>query len=396
MKKIAVVTSTRADYGLLRRLLNLLNQSEDFELQLLVTGTHLVELHGRTVQEIEHDGIPISRMIEIFPQGEKEPIMTDVMGTVMHLFTEAFQQLRPDLLLLLGDRFEIYAVASTAYTLRIPIGHIHGGEVTSGALDDGYRHCMTKLSQLHFTAAEEYSHRVIQLGEQPDTVFHVGGMGVDAIQKLAFWSKEKLEASLGVSFQDKIYLITFHPVTTGGDSTEVCRSILRALSGETDGYTKIFTFANADAGGEEINRLIADFCQRHDDSFCFPSLGQLRYLSLMKLASGVLGNSSSGLLEAPSLQVPTLNIGTRQEGRLMADSIITVNDDYESIRAGLLDLQEKMENLCRGSIQNPYGKPNAPENTISILQNYDWEKLKQPKKFFDLTSGIIEQTRVWK
>ena len=388
MKKIAVVTSTRADYGLWRRLLKLLDKSSVFELQLIVTGTHLLEKHGRTVQEIERDRLPISRMIEIFPEGGEEPLMTEAMGKVMHLFTEAFQQLQPDILLLLGDRFEIFAVASTAYTLRIPLGHIHGGEVTSGALDDGYRHCITKLSQLHFTAAEEYSQRVIQLGEPPETVFHVGGMGVDAIQKLAFWSKEQLEASLGISFQEKIYLITFHPVTTGGDSTEICRSFLRALSKEAGNYTKVFTFANADAGGEEINRLIMEFCEREDGSYCYPSLGQIRYLSLMNISSGVLGNSSSGLLEAPSLQIPTLNIGTRQEGRLMADSIVAVEDDYESIRAGIIELPEKLENIRRGLVQNPYGKANSPENIIAILENYDWTKLSNPKKFFDVPRSI--------
>ena len=383
IKKIAVVTTTRADYGLLRRLLVLLEESPQFDLQLIVTGTHLSTKFGYTIDEIQKDNIPIAKTIDIFEEDASS--MTGAMSKVLFSFTNVFQELRPDLVILLGDRYEMFSVAATAYTLRIPIAHIHGGEVTSGALDDAYRHCITKLAHVHFVSAEAYKQRVIQLGEVPESVYYVGGMGVDAILRMNFLSRKELSERLQISLMKPFFLITIHPCTLREDSIPMCQNILQVLAKNTDEYTKIFTFANADSQGMEINQRIEAFCEVHSNSYCYASLGQIGYLSLLKLSEGVIGNSSSGILEAPSLNIPTLNIGDRQQGRLMASSVINSNTDQNAILQGLIQLINWQKENREVQTVNPYGKANASINIVNVLNSIQWDTLKNPKVFYDIS-----------
>ena len=383
IKKIAVVTTTRADYGLLRRLLLLLEESPHFNLQLIVTGTHLSTKFGYTIDEIQRDNIPIAKTIEIFEQDD-DISMTHTMSKVFSLFTCVFQELTPDLVILLGDRYEMFSVAATAYTLRVPIAHIHGGEVTTGALDDAYRHCITKFAHLHFVSTEPYKERVIQLGEQPQNVHHVGGMGVDAILRMNYLSKDALSEQLQISLEKPFFVITIHPCTLREDSIPMCENILEVLATQAEEYTLIFTFANADDEGMEINQLIEDFCSTHKNAHCYASLGQIGYLSLLKLADGVLGNSSSGVLETPSMNIPTLNIGDRQQGRLMASSVINTKTDKNSIREGLIQLVNWRKKNREKKVFNPYGKANAPENIMNVLNHIQWNILRKAKVFYDI------------
>ena len=294
-RKICVVTGTRAEYGLLKNLIKLLHDSDDFELLLAVTGMHLSEKFGKTYQEIEEDGIPISTKIDINLTGDKPSAISKSTSLGLSGFSNFFASSQPDLILVLGDRYEILSVAIAAMFARIPIAHIHGGELTEGLIDEAIRHSITKFSHIHFTSTEEYKNRVIQLGENPESVFNVGGMGVDAIKNIELITKEEIETSLGIKFRKKNLLITFHPVTLEDSTSEdQMGELLKALSDQEE-TTLIFTMPNADTDGRIIFELIESFVSKNKHAFAFKSLGQIRYLSCIPHVDAVIGNSSSGL-----------------------------------------------------------------------------------------------------
>lgn len=323
MKKICVVTGTRAEYGLLKPLIKKIRDDKDLNLQLVVTGMHLSSEFGLTYNEISKDGFKITEKVEILLSSDTEIGISKSMGLAMISFSEVFDRIKPDMLILLGDRYEIFAVASAAIVAKIPIAHLHGGETTEGALDEAFRHSVTKMSYLHFTSNEVYKNRVIQLGEEPCRVVNVGPIIEESIKTLDFLPKEKLEEDLKIRFDKKISLLTFHPTTLENNSAkEQFENVLEALS-EFDDLKVIFTKANSDVSGRIINSMIDEYVLKNPDKcVAYASLGQLRYLSAMKYCDIVIGNSSSGIIEAPILQKPTVNIGDRQKGRIQEKSII--------------------------------------------------------------------------
>ena len=330
-RKICVVTGTRAEYGLLRWVIDGIAKSPVLELQLIATGMHLSPEFGLTLQEIKADGYQIDRKVEMLLSSDTPVGITKSMGLGMIGFADAFAELQPDLLLVLGDRFEIFAAASAALIACIPIAHIHGGELTEGAFDDAIRHSITKIAHLHFVAAEEYRQRVIQMGEHPDRVFLVGSLGVDAIKRLKLLSREELEESLDFKLGPRNLLITFHPVTLEHNTSAYQMGELLVALDELEDTNLIFTMPNADTDGRVLIQMIQDFCATRTHAKAFTSLGQLRYFSCIQHVDGVVGNSSSGLLEVPSFNKGTVNIGDRQKGRIRSPSIIDCEPSRQSI-----------------------------------------------------------------
>ena len=330
-RKVCVITGTRAEYGLLRWVIEGIKNEPGLELQIIATGMHLSPEFGNTYQVIEMDGFKINRKVEMLTSSDTQVAIAKSIGIGLSGFADALDELKPDLIVVLGDRFEIFSAVSAALIAKIPVAHIHGGETTEGAFDEALRHSITKMSHLHFVAAKQYQNRVIQLGEQPHSVFLVGGLGIDNIKRLPLLNKEELQKSLGFKMGQKNLLITFHPVTlekTTAKSQII--ELLKALSQLKD--TKlIFTLANADTDGRIINKMIENFAAKNPNAHCFISLGQLRYLSCIKQVDGVVGNSSSGLLEAPTFKKGTINIGDRQLGRLQSKSIINCEPSFKSI-----------------------------------------------------------------
>lgn len=366
--KIAVVTTTRADYGLLYWLIHDLNDDPRFDLQLLVTGTHLSPEFGCTVSEIEKDGFPITERIEMPLSSDSGVGMAKSTGLVMIGFAEAFNRLRPDLVVVLGDRFELLAVCSAAVLLRIPIAHIHGGETTEGAMDEQIRHAVTKMAHLHFVAAEPYRQTVIQMGENPDHVYNFGAPGLEHLKRTPLLGREDLEKELNFKLEGPTVLVTYHPETVlGKPPTEAIQALLEAL--ERTEVRAIFTFANADPGGRSINDAISAFAKGRDRYLVVPSLGQRRYLSLMKAVDALVGNSSSGLIEAPSLRKPAVNIGERQQGRLHAGSVIDCKPVTASIVAAIQEAlsEEFLKTRCTGD--NPYENGDFTKNILEVLKN---------------------------
>ena len=317
MHKIAVVTTTRAEYGVLRRLLRLLEQDSRIELFLYVTGTHLEQAYGYTISEIEEDQIKIFKKIKICAKGETQQDIAKTMAQAQTRFTNEFLKNMPDLLVVVGDRYELLSICTSAVMLRIPIAHISGGEVTSGAVDDVIRNCITKMSYLHFPACEEYARRVIQMGENPERVFNFGDIGVDTVLHMDFLSKEKLQNELCINLMRPYAMVTFHPVTMEKDSVNQLKSLLSAIEEENE-LIYVFTKANADIGGAFINQVLQEFCEIHENCYLFDSLGSRKYLSMLAGCKVVIGNSSSGIYEAPAFRIPTINIGNRQNGRVKA------------------------------------------------------------------------------
>lgn len=381
-KKVCVVTGTRAEYGLLYWLIKELDQHQDFHLQLIVTGMHLSPEFGLTYKEIEKE-FHIDKKIEMLLSSDTPVGISKSMGLAQISFAEAYEDMKPDLLILLGDRYEIFAAASAAMIARIPIAHLHGGETTEGAFDESMRHCLTKMSHLHFTAAEEYRNRVLQLGENPDHVFNVGGLGIDNIKKLNLLSKEALEASIDFKLNKYNLLITFHPVTLENETAqEQFQNLLDAVDQLEDTHI-IFTKANSDTNGRIINEMIDQYVHNNSDkSAAFTSLGQLRYLSLLQYVNAVVGNSSSGLIEAPSFKIPTINIGDRQKGRLKAVSVI----DCKPVKAEILNAFARMHSeqfqKLLPTVENPYGDGGASERIIDILSHISLDDILK-KTFFD-------------
>ncbi|MDA9237929.1 UDP-N-acetylglucosamine 2-epimerase [Planktomarina sp.] len=359
-RKVCVVTGTRAEFGLLRWLMSEINDHPKLLLQTAVTGMHLSPEFGSTYKEIEDAGFKINFKVDMLLGSDSVEAVTKSVGIGVMGFADAYSNLSPDLVILLGDRFEIFAAATAAMIGGIPIAHIHGGEASEGAFDEAIRHSITKMSHLHFVAADEYRRRVIQLGETPNRVFQVGGMGVDAMSHIDLMAREDLEASLKLKFFKKNLLITFHPITLEGrDSSKAqMRELLSALADYSD-VNLIFTMPNADTAGRELTLMVEKFVDIHSNSKFFPSLGQLRYYSCLSIVDGVIGNSSSGLLEAPSFRVGTVNIGERQKGRLKASSVIDCLPNRKDIKAALNKLYSSKFNLLLKTVCNPYGPTGA-------------------------------------
>ena len=383
-RKICVVTGTRAEYGLLRRLIDGIECSDFLSLQLIVTGAHLSAEFGYTVQEIIDDGFTISRKIEMLLSSDTPVGITKSLGLGVLSFADALSELQPDLLLILGDRYEIFSAASAAMVSRIPIAHLHGGEVTEGAIDEAIRHSITKMSHLHFVATTQYRQRVLQLGENPNNVFCVGGLGVDNILALNLLSRGELETQIGFRFLARNILVTFHPVTLDDGNVAIRQldQLLLALE-RLDETGIVFTLPNADAGGLSFITKIKEFCTRHSSASCYNSLGQLRYFSCVRHVDCVVGNSSSGLLEVPTFKKATVNIGSRQEGRLKASSVIDSLPDSESILQSIQRAysSEFQEQLLRSA--NPYGTGGAVKSILDILENFPLTNILQ-KKFYDI------------
>lgn len=386
MRKICVVTGTRAEYGQLARVMRLIQSSHDTQLQIVATNMHLSPKYGNTYKEIEADGFTIDYRVPIIDEG----VSNDSRETVMEMsralagFGNAFNELHPDLLLILGDRYEMLAAAAAALIERIPVAHIAGGEITEGAYDDAIRHSITKMSNLHFTATEDYKKRVIQLGEQPERVFNVGALGVENIKKLSLMSKKDIEEEINFKIDDNTILVTYHPVTLGNRTAKDDIDDFIAALEERKDLRVIFTMPNSDTGGQFIVNAINNFVNNNTDrAKAFKSLGVLRYLSVMRQVSAVVGNSSSGLVEVPSFGVPTLNIGDRQKGRMAADSIYNCETDKNSILKGMDVIMSPTFKKKAAETHNPYDKSNTAEEIFKVISTYPLEKLKQ-KHFYDL------------
>lgn len=383
-RKICVVTGTRAEFGLLRWLMDEIAQHAELELQVAVTGMHLSPEFGSTYQEIEAAGFTIDAKVEMLLSTDSDTAVTKSMGLGMIGFADTYERLQPDIVVVLGDRFEIFAATSAAMIAGIPIAHLHGGETTEGAFDEAIRHSVTKMSHLHFVAAEEYKNRVIQLGEYPERVFNVGGMGIDAIKRIQLLDREALEQSMDFRFGNKNLLITFHPVTLEGQrsSTEQMHALLDALAELIDTHL-IFTLPNADTGGRELTRMVREFTDGRDNASVYSSLGQLRYFSCLAQVDGVIGNSSSGLAEAPSFNIGTVNIGDRQKGRLKAESVIDCGPSKAEILEAISrlyspDFQNSLQN-----VSNPYGNGGASKAVVKVLTDYPLDCLLK-KSFYNL------------
>ena len=381
---ICVVTGSRAEYGLLTPLLELIRDDKALELQIIATGMHLSPVFGSTFQEIEKDGFVINEKVDIQLTKDTNTAIARSTGLGMIGLAEALEKLQPDWLVLLGDRFESFAAASTAHLMKIPIAHLHGGELTEGAVDDAFRHAITKMAWLHFTAAEEYRQRVIQLGEAPERVFNVGAIGLDNIKKLPALSQQELEKQLEFQGIDNAFLVTFHPATMESASAEQqVKELLEALDCFPD-HKIIFTFPNADANGRAIICLLEEYVKNNPGrAKAYTSLGQLRYLSLLKYVRVMVGNSSSGLIEAPSFGLPVVNIGSRQDGRLKPRSVIDAAPNKINIEQAVQKaLSKSFRDNCHNPV-NPYGNGNAAEQILKQIKKFG--KLNTTvKKFFDL------------
>lgn len=383
-RKICVVTGTRADYGLLRKLIVLLDGADDFEIQLLVTGSHLEKKYGETYKEIEADGVRIEQKIPIELNDDTPVGIGNSTAKGLIAFGKAFNSLQPDLLVVLGDRFEILSAVIAANFARVPIAHLHGGEVTRGIIDEAIRHSITKSSHLHFVANDDYRKRVIQLGEDPITVFDVGGMGVDAIGEVQMLGRDELENSLNFKFKEKNLLITYHPVTLEKNTAfSQMSELLDALS-TLDNTQLIFTMPNADPDNFIIHDLINDFVSKNDNAEMFASLGQLRYLSCMNEVDAIVGNSSSGLTEAPTLKKATINIGSRQDGRLIAQSVINSEPNSLAISAAIARSYSDEFRKSLPFVKSPYGEVGASKKIFDILSSTNFGSLVF-KRFFDLS-----------
>ena len=382
-RKICVVTGSRAEYGLLRWVMEGIRAEPELQLQLVATGMHLSPEFGLTWREIERDGFVIDRKVETLLSSDTAVGIAASMGLGLIGFGEALQQLQPDLMLVLGDRYEIFAAAAAALVARIPIAHVHGGETTEGAFDEALRHSITKMAQLHFVAAEAYRKRVVQLGESPERVFLVGGLGLDAITRLPLLDRAALESDLGLRLAERNLLVTFHPATLdGADSARQMAELLAALDQWPDTQL-IFTMPNADTHGRALSQMVEQYVAARANACVFVSLGQLRYLSLLRQVDGVVGNSSSGLIEAPSLRIGTINIGDRQRGRLRAASVIDCKPDRAAIGAALAQLYSPAFRSGLAGVRNPYGEGGASERIVAVLRGWPMDGIVK-KSFHDL------------
>lgn len=387
MKKMAVVTSTRADYGLLKYLMWQIREHEAAELYLVVTGTHTNPEFGYTVDEISADGFQIDTTIAIQTSDDTAMGVSRGFGDSLTGATQVFKRLLPDVVIVLGDRYEILAITVSALVSGIPVAHLHGGEVTSGAFDDAIRHAITKLSDLHFVASDVYKKRVLQMGEDPKTVFLVGGLGVDSISKTKLLTRSDVEKALGRKFLRKNIIVTFHPVTLQPRSAdEQIQELLHALD-ELEDTNIIITLPNADPENRIIRNQIKQFCDRNPNAEAYPSLGHRLYLSCLYFCDGVVGNSSSGIAEVPTMQKATINIGDRQSGRLKSNSVIDCDPTAESIGRALKLMYSREFQKKLSTAVNPYGSPGASEKIFKHLLDTKSTELKR-KTFVDLSFDV--------
>lgn len=388
MKKLVILTANRAEYGLLSPIIKKFMIENEIEVKIVVTGAHLSPEFGYTVNEILNDGINIDKKIEVLLSSDTSIGVSKAMGLAMISFSEYFNDEKPDALMVLGDRYEILAVCIAALNARVPIIHLHGGEITEGAIDDAVRNAVTKMSFLHFASTEQYRRRIIQMGEEPDRVFNVGAMGVENAMNIALnagvYSKRELEKQLGCKL-DKYAILTFHPVTLEKQQAELeAKELMQAVSKYED-IVFICTKANADAEGRLINTYIQKYTEKYSNIHLYNSLGMKRYMSALRYAEFVIGNSSSGIIEVPSFNIPTINIGDRQKGRIQAKTVINCEANKESIIKSIdKALSKKFREQIVGA-SNPYGDGKTSEKIVNITKKFMIEnKLKVRKKFFDL------------
>jgi len=380
------MTGTRAEYGLLKPLMQEINKDNDMELYLIVSGMHLSPEFGMTYQEIEEDGFEINAKVEMLLSSDSPAGISKSIGLGVIGFADEFQRADLDMLILLGDRYEALSAAISAMVMRIPIAHLHGGELTEGAIDEGIRHSITKMSYLHFTSTEQYRNRVIQLGENPERVFYVGALGVENIKKINLMTKEELERSIHFEIDENTVIVTYHPVTLENNTVEEQFLNLLEVLDRNPKIRMIFTKANADTNGRIVNELIDKYAAQNSERACaFVSLGQKRYLSALKYCRIVIGNSSSGIIEAPSFGKPIINIGDRQKGRICADSVINCGYTQQEIQQAMeTALTEEFENKA-SNCRNPYEKENTAANIISVIKDYLLnDKIKLKKGFYDI------------
>ena len=383
-RKICIITGTRSEYGLLSRLMRLILDDKELTLQIIATNMHLSPEFGLTYREIENDGFSIDKKVEMLLSSDTATATTKSVGLATIGFADAYEDLKPDLLLVLGDRYEILAAVTAALFFKIPVAHLHGGDITEGAYDDAIRHAITKMSHLHFTSTEEYRKRVIQMGEEPKRVFNVGAIGIDNIKHFQLIPKLELEKSLNFKFGEKCVLITFHPVTLENNTAEEqINSLLQALVLNND-LRMLFTLPNSDTDGRIIMKIINQFVEKNNTrAIAFTSLGQLKYLSALQFVDAVVGNSSSGIIEVPSFGIPTLNIGNRQQGRIKAKSVIDCDAKFEDIQEKLrVLLSSETKEFCR-KCENPYKKGNTAIEIHSVVRNYPLDRLIK-KRFYNL------------
>lgn len=382
-RKICVVTGTRAEYGLLTPLMRAIQKDDELELQLVVTGMHLSPEFGLTFKQIEEDGFRIDEKVEMLISSDTPTAIVKSIGLATIGFAQTFNRLDPDIVVLLGDRFEIFAAAQTAMICRIPIAHIHGGELTEGLIDDPIRHSITKMSHIHFAATDEYRDRIIQMGEQPQNVHNVGALGFEVINNTLFLSKKELSRSLGFELE-KYFLVTLHPTTLENNTAEGQIDLLLESLSEFKDYQFLFTKTNADTEGRIINERIERFVQNNQNrARLYESLGQIRYLSAIKHCDAVIGNSSSGLIEVPFFYKPTVNIGDRQRGRLKAESIIDCQFNKQEIFSSIELAISREFNEKIKSMKLLYGTGNTSEKIIKVLKNTQLTNIIK-KKFNDI------------
>ena len=385
MKKVCIVTGSRAEYGLLKPVMDEVIKKPTLELQLVVTGMHLSADFGSTYKAIEKDGFKIDEKVEISLTSDTPEGVARSTGLAISGMAEAYKKLDPDIVVLLGDRFEIFGAAAAALISRRVIAHIHGGELTEGAMDDAFRHAITKMSHFHFTSTEEYRKRVIQLGESPERVYNVGAVGLDNIKKMKFLSKDELEKELNFTFGDRNLLVTFHPETLGEMPVkDQIKTLLDGLN-SMDEVNCIFTKANADPGGICINEMIDNYVSKNPyKAVSFDSMGQLLYLSTLQFVDAVVGNSSSGIIEVPLFGIPTVNVGSRQKGRIRTPSVINAALNEVAIEKALKKVfSEDFVFECKREV-NPYGKGDTSKKIVEILKGIKIDKDLLVKKFHDL------------
>lgn len=386
MRKICVITGTRAEFGLLSGLMRLIQQSEQTTLQVVATNMHLSERYGNTYREIEEAGFAIDYKVPMLNESGADDSTATVkaMSRALAGFADAYDALQPDLIIVLGDRYEMLCAVETAMIKQIPVSHLYGGDVTSGAYDDAIRHSITKMSHLHFTSTEEYRKRVIQLGEQPERVFYVGALGVENIKRVSLMSKESVEQDLQFELTDLTILVTYHPVTlSDSNPLDDINALFEALD-EHPELRVIFTMPNSDTGGKVIAEAIEQYATQHTNRVrAYKSLGMRRYLSVMKYCTAVVGNSSSGIVETPSFHIPTLNIGSRQDGRIAATSVYNCATDKASISAGLDYILSPEFRAIASKAQNPYAKEGTAQAIFEVISTYPLEGIIK-KKFYDL------------
>lgn len=377
MKKVGVVTGTRAEYGLLKSIIQSIEKDDELEACVIVTGMHLEERFGTTCKEIEKDKVHISYKIPMSLYSDSPEVIVHSMGIELGGFADVLNEAQLDMLVVLGDRYEIITAALAAIMFRIPIAHIHGGELTEGAVDDAIRHAITKMSALHFVSTEEYAKRVIQMGEQPDKVFCVGAPGIENIKKIPLLSRQELIEKFGRQFSKDYIMVTYHPVTLENVASEQrFENLLQVLEKHKE-YNYVLTYANADTGGESINRMIEEYVNSNSNSVAFRSMGQEGYLSALKYCKAVVGNSSSGIIEAPTFHVPTVNIGERQTGRVKAKTVIDCGNTSKEIEQAFMQaVGKEFQIICQNS-HNPY---EGSQTAATIV--------KEIKKFLDTAQTI--------